>query len=158
MAAFVVADMIPLPTRRQLEWVVPVAAVLATLAVTIAAADALPVRLATSWSHDGQMARHAPRESELLLGVVVVVLGGSFVAVADRLEVVVGQRALVAFGNAAAAGWAAHRLRIIVANLHAEHWADAEPTVGLPAIVACAAGAGLLGWLLSSHRRTPRDR
>ncbi|MBS3939717.1 MAG: hypothetical protein KG028_02030 [Actinobacteria bacterium] len=156
--AFGVPDMNPLPTRQQLEWVVPAVAVLATLAVTITAADALPVRLATSWSHDGQPSRHAPRESELILGVVVVVLGGAFVAVADRLDVIVGQRALIAFGNAAAAGWAAHRLRIIVANLHVEHWADAKPTVGLPVVAVCAAGAGLLGWFLSSHRRTPRDR
>ena len=142
----------PPPTWRQLEWAIPVAAVLVVAIITVAKAGSLPARVGTNWDATGQATSNAPLASELILGLVVVALGAAFIATADLYPAAAMQRALVVAGHVASVGWAMHRLRIISANLDVLHWSEATPVVGVRAVLGWAGAAGGIGWFLSRHR------
>jgi hypothetical protein len=142
----------PPPTWRQLEWAIPVAAVLVVAIITVAKAGSLPARVGTNWDATGQATGNAPLASELILGLVVVALGAAFIATADLYPAAAMQRALVVAGHVASVGGAVHLLRIISANLDVAHWSETTPAFSVPAVLAWAAAAGGIAWLLSRHR------
>ncbi len=139
--------------RGLLEWAVPAAAVVFAVTVALTMGGRLPDPVATGWSSGGEPPGTAPRWMELSFSVFAVTIGAAFGAIAPRAPTVRLARWLVVLGHVAAIGWAGRLWRIVAANLDAERWSDSTASVPVTGVLLAMSVAGLVGWLVSGHRR-----
>ncbi len=142
-------------SRRLLEWAIPMATTVGTLAVTIAFASDLPDPIATGWTEDGTPHARGSRLRELAVGpIVVAAVALAPIAAANRVAEVGAARTLVVVGHALGTLGLGNRWRVIDVNRQTPRWEEAvDPTSPLT-FVALAMVAGLIGWLVSAHRGT----
>ena len=139
--------------RGLVEWVVPLVAVMFTVTVALTMGGRLPDPVATSWPSGGEPGGPAPRWMELSFSVFAVTIGAAIGAIARRAPTAGLARALVVLGHVAAVGWAGRLWRIVAANLDAERWSDSAATISVPGVLVAMLVGGLVGWLVSGHRR-----
>jgi len=136
-----------------LEWSVPAAAVLFAVTVAVTLGGGLPDPVVTSWTSGGEATGHSPRWIELTFGVLAVMIGAAFGAVAPRAPTVRLARALVVTGHVAAVGMAGRMWRIVANNRNVEGWSDGPVSVSVSSVLLMMVAAGAVGWIVSGHRR-----
>ena len=142
-------------SRRPLEWAIPVATTIGTLAVAVAFAGDLPDPVATGWAEDGTPYARGSRLRELAVGPIVVAVAALVpVAAANRVAEVGAARTLVVAGHTLGTLGLGNRWRVIDANRQMTHWEEAVGPTSPLAFVTLAVITGLIGWLVSAHRRS----
>ena len=145
--------------RPELEWLVPLLAVVFVSVLGLRYWTAIPDPMATSWDADGAPVDANHRVIDVPTGVgITAAVAAVPVAMANRVRSTTSARSLVTGGHVLAVLVAGQRWRTITANAGAASWQEATTTVSATPVFVLAIAVGVLGWWASGHRtRGPDD-